>query len=426
MRRISLSLVGPVVLAFIGLGWMFDNIYQHYWGPSSVATPSESQQLFTALASTLDQARSPTEWLAHWPSGSQFNVRLVSLQDIALPVELISKLEEGEVLELETASGRNAMVYLPSHSSLLVMDLPNLTNRAEIQWVRVGFTTVFYVLLGMILMLWLIPLLRRISQLELAAKRFGKGDLATRVRPHKRSYIYSLEQTFNAMARQIEELLADVKLLSSAVSHDLRTPLAKIRLGLEIMAEEQSFEKRHAYEQRLQHHVDEMVSLVEALMDYARMDQALQSLPKYPVNIETLITNICGGLEPKKDVRYNIDPLRVYVMGSSDYLQRALGNVIENAMKYGKGTVQINVKRELAQIHIIIEDNGEGIDENESTDIFKPFTRGQSNTKRDGFGLGLAFVQRVIEWHAGCIRVSQSRQLGGARFDISLPAIGNS
>ena len=168
--------------------------------------------------------------------------------------------------------------FLPSTGNLLILKSPLLFIVPSQTTKNYIFTLLFYATLLVVFALWTYPLARRLSALRLTAIAFGDGKLQRRVKLSPFSYISNIEVEFNRMAQRIENLLSDVKLLSSAVSHDLRTPLARIRFGIDTLQEEDDPQLRQRYQQKISANVDEMTSLVDTLLRYARLDQKMLML----------------------------------------------------------------------------------------------------------------------------------------------------
>ena len=176
------------------------------------------------------------------------------------------------------------------------------------------------------------------------------------------------------MAQRIENLIADVKLLGNAVSHDLRTPLARIRFGIDTLQEEDDPVLRRRFEDKISNNVDEMTLLVETLLRYARLDQAMLEIKKDKVVLSQLITN-CIHNKSSDAVSFTFNSLfdDVTVTGDRTYLSMLINNLLQNAIVYGEGQVIVTLSGSQNRVIIIIEDDGAGIPEKQREDILKPF-----------------------------------------------------
>ena len=186
------------------------------------------------------------------------------------------------------------------------------------------------------MLLWLYPLAKRLMTLRQTAKSFGEGNLNQRIDVGSISYIRDLELEFNRMAQRIDDLVSDIKLLSSAVSHDLRTPLARIRFGIDTIQEEDDPVLRKKFEQRISDNVDEMVDLVESLLSYARLDQTLITLNKAPVDFLTLAKYLLLKIKAKMTLTLilHAPKQKVMVDGDLSYLMVLMSNLLQNAYQY--------------------------------------------------------------------------------------------
>ncbi|XOV80782.1 MAG: ATP-binding protein [Aestuariibacter sp.] len=422
MRNLTVSLILFALTASIGLGWLFDFAYQYYEQQHTPQHASQQQplhQILRNVAATLDSDADESMLLQRWPVDSDYRLRLMDTSALSLPKALQAQLQAGELLELVTDEGLSMHLWLRVQNKLLVLDVP-MQQSSETEPARYWLTTLFYLLLIALFMLWLSPLLRRLMALQQAAKAFGEGSLHSRVNVAKRSYIKDLELEFNHMAQRIEDLISDVKLLSSAVSHDLRTPLARIRMGLDTLSETDDPVQREQYEVRINQHIDDMVELIEALLRYARLDQAMLDLQKQQVDLMPMLN---GLIQSKTlagtDIHIQSSESTALVLADPTYLKILFNNVLDNALKFGTGRVVIELSRNHDQFAISVSDNGPGIPEAQRQRVLKPFVRGELD--QSGFGLGLAMVRRVLDWHQGDIELGNDKELGGAKIVVRLP-----
>lgn len=426
MRRLIVSLIVVVLIATMGLGWMFDNVVANYLDtPSSESSNdavSELESLGSHIAITLNQADNPQDFVRHWPQADSHQLSLIAADKHPLPQPLMDELNHGRSVMLETDGGLSLYFLLKKHHSLLVLNAPPLAQHPINSSWRIALTSTFYLLMMLLMLGWLYPLLRRLLTLRQVAKNFGEGDLSQRVNVSSVTYIRDLETEFNHMAQRIENLVNDVKLLSSAVSHDLRTPLARIRFGLDTLTEEDDPKLRRRFEQRISDNVDEMVELVETLLNYARLDQAMVNLEKKSVDVISLI---CSSIKTKVDENRQItfdDKTAVSVYGDSAYLMILINNLLQNAVNYGKNQIKITVNQEKDHVVISISDDGNGIKSEDITQVVKPFIRGNDSEQTvKGYGMGLAIVMRILQWHQGGLVITSCDELGGAKFCLTLP-----
>jgi len=426
MRTLTLSLLSVVLLATIGLGWMFDNFYSKYAEQSKEQQKDAItvlEQLGNNLAKSLDGLNNRDVFIEKWQANGQYQISIVPLSTFPLPNELLGKLKSDQALVLETDETIAIHYYLPSSDELFILSAPPIIITESIGMVNFVLTGLFYLAMLFLVFLWLYPLAKRLLALRKVAKAFGEGKLDRRVEVGSISYIKDLETEFNHMAQRIEGLVNDVKLLSNAVSHDLRTPLARIRFGIDTLQEEDDPILRKKFEQRISDNVNEMVELVETLLNYARLDQAMLTLNKSKVNLSTLVNSaIRNKADDKLSINIISNETDLLVYGDSAYLMILVANLIQNAFQYCDKTIEISLLEQNEYVILTVSDDGKGIAPAQRKQILKPFIRGQNvDQKVKGYGMGLAIVKRILEWHHGEINIDNAVSLSGAKFTISLP-----
>ncbi|WDE11895.1 sensor histidine kinase [Thalassomonas haliotis] len=425
MRTLTFSLLAVIFIATLGLGWLFDRVYEQYNASetsSEISAVSVLEKLGLDLAVTLEQLPNKKQFIELWSTQHQYQLSLVALKDFPLPEKLLDEVKSGKSLLLETNNNLAFHYYLPGSEQLLVLKSPLLNIDPSMKPQNYIFTLLFYFALLLLFLLWLAPLVYRLLVLRRTAKSFGEGLLNQRINTKGISYIRDIEIEFNFMAQRIEDLIADVKLLSSAVSHDLRTPLARIRFGIDTLQEEDDPILRRRFEKKISNNVDEMTSLVETLLSYARLDQAMLELKKERLNLSDLV-EFC--LNNKKSAAVHIQWIKdddISLFGDKRYMVLLLNNLLQNAINYGDGQVSLSLISQQTKVVLTIEDNGAGIPLTEQENILKPFVRGKGdNNAVKGHGIGLAIVKRIIDWHQGELSVGHSAKLGGAKFTVLLP-----
>lgn len=438
MRNLTLSLLAVVLIATIGLGWMFDGIYNQYLSQDSNSNESQEQlrssteqqdyisvleRVGTHLVVALESIDNRQQFIQNWPTDGQLSLRLQPLASFPLPQALLTDLISGQPLLLETDDSIALHFYLARTDELLVLKtVPQLTNQKN-SLLPIFLTSLFYLAVLSLMLLWLYPLAKRLMTLRQTAKAFGEGNLNQRIDVGSISYIRDLELEFNRMAQRIDDLVTDIKLLSSAVSHDLRTPLARIRFGIDTIQEEDDPVLRKRFEQRISDNVDEMVDLVESLLRYARLDQTLITLNKAPVDFIALVTT-CIKNKSHDEIQLTLTAPndQMMVEGDLSYLMVLMSNLLQNAYQYCQSQIQVTIAEQGSNIVVIVSDDGQGIAVEQREQILKPFIRGKDTEQKvKGYGMGLAIVKRIVEWHHGDIVIENSASLAGAQFTVILP-----
>ncbi len=418
MQRLTLSLLLVVISAVVGLGWGIDRWYSARFATEDPAF-SAYKTLGAALAYSLDQQRGDLHaGLASIPLQPQ----LTDEKNFPLPGDVKAKFIAGEPLLLESGNQLTLHFYLPVHQQVLSLTLPEELHQDAQHSLRWLLTLLFYGGVILVVLIWLYPLLRRLSLLRKTAQAFGAGDLTLRIEPDAGSYIHSIELEFNRMAQRIEQLIADNKLLSRGLSHDLRTPLARLRFGLEVLQEDELTDAQQNNIAHLNRDLTAMEALVEALLNYARLEQANIAFERRPMVLADLLVQLHGDVYGDQvTLRLATEARAVAVDLDPDYTAMLVHNLLQNALHYGRGVVHLGLAVEGGYLRLDVEDNGSGIAPHEREKVLKPFYRSEQGSSYRGHGLGLAIVARIVEWHRARLVLAESAALGGLCASIYFP-----
>jgi two-component system sensor histidine kinase RstB len=224
------------------------------------------------------------------------------------------------------------------------------------------------------------------------------------------------------MAGRIRSLLRSQQELVQGISHDLRTPVARVRLRLELLQADATQQERIA---GIRRDLDELESLIDAAITYSRLDEGGIALASQPVDVaQELRAMLHDQRVLARDIELSADlpaPGRALAADRA-LLRRAVQNLLGNALRHARSRVEIELREAGSGVTIAIEDDGPGVPESQRERIFEPFSRlDESRSKTSGgYGLGLAIVRRIAERHGGRIACGVAR-LGGARFELVLP-----
>ena len=265
-------------------------------------------------------------------------------------------------------------------------------------------------------------LTRRLETLQSGVERWGEGDLSARVALEGDDEVGFLAQRFNHAAARIENLvksrdalLASQKSLLANASHELRSPLARIRMGLELMGQGDAVQQRRpAIERNLQ----ELDQLIDEILLASRLEALEADVGTIePVELVGLAAEECARTQAQL-----IDPpAALLVSGVSKLLRRALRNLLENAGRYGGDAVELRLHAQDGFAIIDVLDRGPGVPQSLQERIFEPFYRLPGASEKDGgVGLGLALVKSIALRHGGTARC-ENRTDGGACFSLRLP-----
>jgi len=426
MRHLGLSLLLVVVIAIAGAGWAVDRLFARLDTGGEMAV-QVAEQLGYRLVSLLDSGT--LEKLDETASGevSRHDIDMIALDELALPESLAHQLEEGQVVTLESAKEVSLHFLLPVSQRVLVLRIAH--EQSVDTPLRLLLTILFYAAIALLVLVWLYPLVSRLQHLTKAARVFGDGDLSQRIDTSPRSQLHGIESEFNAMAQRIQTLMDDNRLLSSAVSHDLRTPLARLRFGVDALDESLVEPQQQAYLQRISADLSSMEQLVGVLLEFARLEQQLDKLPRQPVSLTRIVDQ---AIEPYVDNgRIAIElpgltgPHRI--LADERYTQMLVNNLVQNAVKFADTAVSLSVSNIDDRVCLRVEDDGSGFEKTDRQRLLKPFQKGlqadSAESDQRSYGLGLAIVERIAHWQGAQVTLGSSAALGGACVSISFVAV---
>jgi len=248
-----------------------------------------------------------------------------------------------------------------------------------------------------------------IVNLSKAAERFGKGDFLSGMRPSGAAEIRKAAYEFDRMAKRIDRHLKQRSEMLSGISHDLRTPLTRLKLQLAMLDQKNISIK-------MSKDIDEMESMLNSYLQFAKSQVQEESVA---TNINNLFKEIMNE-KNNKNLHYNSSKEIVFV-ARKKALKRCFNNIIENGLNYATN-VYINVTRLTNRVNISIDDDGPGIPINQYINVFKPFYRldDSRNLNHSGVGLGMSIAEDIVRSHGGNIELNESKHKG-LQVKISLP-----
>lgn len=259
-------------------------------------------------------------------------------------------------------------------------------------------------------------LTKRLEALQQGVERWGEGDLGRRLPEDGQDEVAFLAQRFNVAAARVQALLLSHKALLANASHELRSPLARIRMGLELLESQPG----PAAREEIARNIRELDQLIDEILLASRLDASPDDLgPLEPVDLVGLAAEECA----RTDAELQTPPgvTSVVVTGLTRLLRRALRNLLENARRHGAGTVTLTLRTDGGQAEIRVCDQGPGVPAPLRERIFEPFFRLPGASEREGgVGLGLALVRSIVQRHGGGVHCEENPG-GGACFVLRLP-----
>ena len=340
---------------------------------------------------------------------------------------------EGLELRIDAADGQTYRLQMAPRPPRSERPGGGPGHRADAAfWTRPPFGFVWMLgLVGLAVAVGVFPIIRRLfSRLEVlqrSVQRFGEGDLAARVPVQGHDEVADLSRQFNAAAARIEALVQSHKSLLAHASHELRSPLTRIRMGLELMGA--SSQPSPAFRDEILRNIAELDQLVDEILLASRLDAHEADVGTIElVDMVGLAAEECARVDADLDA--GADALEV--RGVAKLLRRAVRNLLENARRYSQGDITVSLRRSahssdkqpMAEVRVC--DHGPGVPEALRERIFEPFYRLPGASERaGGVGLGLALVRSIATRHGGRV-YCQDRPDGrpGACFVLELPLRG--
>ena len=356
------------------------------------------------------------------------------LADMGLDSEQIGRLRTDHTIILyqdnATVKGTTISVVAPmpgNMSDVLVLGPVPLFNWMPFQ-LAAGVTLLSLFLLSLGVYVLILPMRRKIGQVNHALNKMKTSDMTVRVPVDGSDEMATLASSYNNMSDHIQRLIEAQRELMRAVSHELRTPVARIRFGMEMLAEEDDYEYRLQQVEMIDKDIEALNTLIDEIMTYAKLEQGTPFLEFEQIVLFDVLDQVTvetEALKTQKHIQMIAPPPYIVVDAERRYLHRVVQNLVGNAVRYCDDVVRLSGGiREDGYAYVCVEDDGPGIPEEDRVRIFEAFARLDDSRTRasGGYGLGLSIVSRIAYWFGGTIEVDESPELGGARFMMVWPA----
>ena len=337
--------------------------------------------------------------------------------------------QPGQPLEIDVPAvpGHSAKLFLERRGERPPGHAPGL--REPPWWARPPYGFVWMLaLMGLGAAIALYPVVRRLTQrleqLQQGVQRWGEGDLSARMPEGGEDEVADLSRRFNAAAARIEGLLAAQKSLLANASHELRSPLARIRMGLELL-DSANDAVRARTRQEILRNMAELDQLIDEILLASRLDAREADMGTVEaVDLIGLCAEECARVGAQLELAEGLTALEV--RGVAKLLRRMVRNLLENACRYGAAGatpaadpgVVLALSRAGAQVLLSVCDRGPGVPPEYRDRIFEPFFRLPGASERvGGVGLGLSLVRSIAERHSAQVRCT-AREGGGACFEL--------
>ena len=255
---------------------------------------------------------------------------------------------------------------------------------------------------------------RPLKDLQQAAVKVGVGDFSTKLEERGSTEVIEVTRAFNQMSRGIAALENDRRLLMAGVSHDLRTPLTRIRLATEMMADEDDYLR-----EGIIYDIEDMNAIIDQFIEYLRHHKREELAIE---DLNALVGEVVHSEQKhQRTIIFNENPNIPNIRLSMVAMKRVFTNMIENAIRYSSDDIEVGITLSTDRKYAIVavKDSGPGIPENELETVFEPFKQGDAARGSEGSGLGLAIIKRIVDMHNGKVKLV-NRPEGGLSAEVYL------
>jgi len=422
LGRSFFSLYFLIISIFIIFSWVLDEVWSSYL-EQDIESYTGYKTMLLALSNFTE--KHPQE---QWQ-----DIIAGAAEQWQMPLKLMSEQQVKEISHQkhDVISENNTHIYYDDNeveihhrinntSAVIVLGPAKMPTRPRMEaLIRV----VLLASLACLLFFWLRPLSRDLDQLRKTAIEFGEESFDV-VAPKARSTMTEpMVNAFNTMASRIKRLIDAHKELSTAVAHELRTPLARTKFALQMLACTDDKIKQEKYRTAISKDICELEQLISEMLIYASFDDDKPDINFSEESLLEIVEKQVSNYQ-QFEQKFTINNLigDTKVDADRHFISRALNNYISNAIKYGDGEIDITILQNGDLCEIRVTDNGDGVCDDFKCTIFDAFSRGDTSRNREtgGFGLGLAIVRRIMEWHDGRASVADNEH-GGASFILTWP-----
>lgn len=426
MARHFLQLYLLIVVTLAAVSWGQGRLWETYSGPDNAAI-ADSQTQAAALRIVDEHLRTiprgeRQQFVANLAARTDVDLDLFEPKDIAGD-ETLARLARGEVAYMHAADKDWLLKRVTDDDRVLAFRYAApAAQRGLLDW---ALAFVFYAAIALVIMTWLWPLTRDLRYLERATTTFGNRNWTFDARIGLRSPVYSLAEAFRRMAARIDSLIGAQKDMTNAMSHEIKTPLARMRFEIEMARSAADSGKLARHLNHIDGDIAELDAFVTATLDYAILERAEVALNVREHDLTLILPALTESLRrTSRDdliVRCEVSPNATRVRCDAHLMETVVRNLLYNAIRYARSEIRVTFFiRPDGVYNLRVDDDGPGIPEPDRARIFDSFVQLEDpgGGRKAGYGLGLAIVKRIVEWHGGKAVVTLSG-LGGAGLSVT-------
>lgn len=389
----------------------------------------EEQQIidgiYTLVVKQADDAPLNEELINHWSGQFGYELSIKSVQQFnGATSNLAQLLATKRSIELVSGWTQDRVTAYFVHGEQILQMTKMATDRQAYLLYWYSLLVTIFTVLAVFVFGYVNTHKKYIKKLVQAYEAYGHGNLSARVATDMPSPYSQLASRFNTMAAKIESLLEEHQHMLNGVSHDLKTPLARLRFALDMTRNYQSTEEYQSAVQFMDEDLDALEDLLDDWFLYVGLN-ATHTAPKLQVCcLQSILSKV---VSRTVKVHPHIQalserPSELVIAADKKLLTRAIENLVNNACKFAKSTIRVSTYSKDGYVSVEVEDDGPGIPKEKHEDVLKPFHRLDSSRHIAGIGLGLSIVTNILHSHKGKLAISAS-SLGGAKFTFMLPEV---
>lgn len=425
MARHFFQLYLLIVATVAAASWAQGKLWETFAARTNSATVTDSQPQAAALNILDGQLRNVPhdarrQFVADVAARSGLNLELLEPSDIV--GDGTQQLAHGGLAHMRAANEDWLLKSVSDDGRVLAFHYatPDL-SRGPLDWT---LAFLFYAAIALVIMAWLWPLTRDLRQLERSTTSFGDRAWRFDARIGPRSPVYPLAEAFRRMAARIDSLIGAQKDMTNAMSHEIKTPLARMRFEIEMARTAADSQKVAAHLGHLDKDVAELDAFITAMLDYAILERAEVALNVRDHDLTMILPAVVETFRRSPQdgpiIRCEVSPAATRVRCDAHLMETVVRNLLYNAVRYAKQEIHVmfSVLRD-GQYRLAVEDDGPGIPEADRDRVFNSFVQlDEPERRKSGYGLGLAIVKRIVDWHGGKVAIYQCG-LRGAGFSVT-------
>jgi len=400
---------------------------------SSSITPTSKKQVLQDFIVKMGEVYGAAFWVTDSHGTPQFKSFEGPIPDASKKRICMKIDDETGAFEIERGFKRGHGLYMCIPIQLAdgeILKIHSLFEPVDTSRFKKGFA-IMLLAIGVFVALLVIPvarlITRRLSKLRESAIQFSEGDLSHRTSVCGKDEIAQLGSTFNLMAERLERMIQGGKELTANVSHELRSPLARIRVTEEIMREQLKKGKSEGTTRHLNNirqDIEELNTLIGRILEFSKLDLHEGSLERVPLDVSGLFNSHLKRFKPtleKKKVALETEiPSGVTMTGDRKGLESVLSNLLDNAAKYvpEEGRVTVRLEKRPDHLQLSIFNTYRTLTDEELENLFEPFYR-VADLSEAGTGLGLSIAKKIVERHGGYMAAANSKN--GLEFFVRFP-----